>query len=82
MKCQVEKTSTYKIREYSCGESAYRRTKRVSIIKAIAESHLKCDICLKKMIKGNCAVTMDTSDGEYGDATICLDCIQHNVKCL
>jgi len=53
-------------KQYDFGESAYNRRRKIV---RIASGH--CHVCNKENIP---ALSFDTSDGEYGDISICKEC--------
>lgn len=53
------------------GKHPYHRCGKISVV--APAKHVRCDWCRKT--SRPCLVT-DISGGEYGEATLCVDCVQ------
>lgn len=61
------------MKEYILGESAYGRVKVLCISQDKKEG-IVCDKCNEK-VRDVTVISTDTSNGEYGDVSICERCI-------
>ena len=60
---------------FDCGESGYRRRQNLTVTVG-SDGDVFCSVCQKECAQFEYMISMDTSDGEYGDMAICQACIR------